>query len=196
MPRASSSNSQSSNQSNRILPGTTESQIPSIRPPAAVSFPNLRDTSAATLGSPERLELEFPFLAHNPADGRMSRHSTMRVPNGEHASSRRRASDLRRSTLVPSEDWIYLPVQERLLKTLSLAEAERNKSQLTARTARWSMLLVAGAQVLLGSLITGLSALRLDGQKVSASLDHSRHHNEEILSLRLRQRHWVCVGSK
>ena len=43
---------------------------------------------------------------------------------------------------------------------------ERDKLKMKARTAKWSINVAAGLQIFLGSLTTGLSAIRLNGQKV------------------------------
>jgi hypothetical protein len=48
---------------------------------------------------------------------------------------------------------------------LEHAIRERDKLKAKARIAKWSINVAAGLQIFLGSLTTGLSAIRLDGQK-------------------------------
>ena len=65
---------------------------------------------------------------------------------------------------------------------------ERDSAKATARTARLSLAILAGVQIFLGALTTGLSAIRLSGKEVSISQGPEIDFNDNVPSSELQQR--------
>jgi len=137
--------------------------------PLQVPAPTARHALNLTFGHAEKPEIEAASSTYRgdpvevPPDGRVSRYATMRKPvSGVYTGQ----SAARRSTidyLVPVEQQT---VSQRLEATLKHARSEREKFNLRANGAKWSINVASGVQVFLGALTTGLAAMRLDGKQL------------------------------
>ena len=75
------------------------------------------------------------------------------------------------------------------------AIAQRNKLRRSADIARWSLSLVSFLQVFLGAMTTGVSAIRLSGERVRFSklIEEQEIMAHGVLSLGLRRQCLVRV---